>query len=66
MGLVLKMKAKQIPQILLQTSARKYEDFAFNFVKRLADPSKALQKITKLQITNNLRWRFLVYCYGVA
>lgn len=44
MGSVLKTKGKQIPQMLLKTSARKYEDFAFNFVKRLADPSKGLQK----------------------
>lgn len=44
MGSVLKMKAKQIAQMLLKNSAGKYKYFAVNFVKRLADPSKGLQK----------------------
>jgi len=44
MGSVLKMKAKQIPQMLLKIYAGKYKGFPFNFVKRLADPSEGLQK----------------------
>lgn len=42
MGPELKMKAKQIIQIVLRICVWK-KDFVFNFVKSLADPTKRLQ-----------------------